>query len=121
VILLHYLLDRSLVCAVIAGGLRLRCGRRNRLSGDRYRGYGPRLSLVVVSPFARENYLDSEVLDQSSITRFIEDNWGLGRIGDGSFDAIAGYLSHIFDFSREHYKLVFLNTMTGQVLDVSER
>ena len=40
----------------------------------------------------------AKFFDQSSITRFIEDNWGLGRIGNGSFDAIAGDLSHIFDF-----------------------
>jgi len=28
---------------------------------------------------------------QASIFRFIDDNWGLGRIGNQSFDAKAGY------------------------------
>jgi phospholipase C len=99
------------------------CGNgANSLAGIQARcGYGPRLPLVVVSPFARENFVDGEVLDQSSITRFIEDNWGLGRIGNGSFDAIAGDLSHIFDFNREHYRLVFLDSMSGEVVDVSQR
>jgi phospholipase C len=99
------------------------CGTgANSLAGIQARcGYGPRLPLVAVSPFARENSVDSEVLDQSSITRFIEDNWGLGRIGNGSFDAIAGDLSHIFNFNQEHYKLVLLDTLTGQVSDVSQR
>ena len=41
-------------------------------------GYGPRLPLVVVTPYARENSVDSSVIDQSSITRFIENNWNLG-------------------------------------------
>lgn len=45
----------------------------------------------------------------------------LGRIGGGSFDAIAGDLSHILDFTREHYKLVFLDSLSGEVLDVSQR
>ncbi len=44
------------------------------------------------------NYVDHGVTDQSSILRFIEDNWGTGRIGGGSFDARAGSLLPIFDF-----------------------
>src|SRR5579862_5611450 len=31
--------------------------------------------------------------------KFIEDNWKLGTIGDGSYDAKAGSLSGMFDFS----------------------
>jgi hypothetical protein len=38
--------------------------------------------------------------DQSSVLRFIEDNWKTGRIGGGSFDALAGSLSGLFDFSH---------------------
>src|SRR5579864_3696360 len=45
-------------------------------------GYGPRLPLLVISPYAKANYVDDTVTDQSSILRFIEDNWNLGRIGD---------------------------------------
>jgi phospholipase C len=52
-------------------------------------GYGPRMPLLVISPWARKNYVDHRVTDQSSILRFIEDNWNLGRIGGGSTDAIA--------------------------------
>ena len=61
-------------------------------------GYGPRLPLLVVSPFARRNSVDHHLMDQSSILRFIEDNWQLGRIGDQSFDAIAGGMKALFDF-----------------------
>src|SRR5882724_11846969 len=49
-------------------------------------GYGPRLPLLVISPLARVNFVDHSVTDQSSILRFIEDNWELGRLGDQSFD-----------------------------------
>ena len=65
-------------------------------------GYGPRIPLVVVSPYARPNFVDHSLTDQTSIIRFIEDNWRLGRIGDQSFDAFAGSLEHVFDFGAHH-------------------
>jgi phospholipase C len=61
-------------------------------------GYGPRQPLLVISPFAKENFVDSTLTDQSSVLRFIEDNWQTGQIGGGSFDAIAGSLWNMFDF-----------------------
>ncbi|MFC3650630.1 phospholipase C [Dyella humi] len=80
-------------------------------------GYGPRLPLLVVSPWARHNYVDHTVTDQSSITRFIEDNWLEGqRLGGGSFDAVAGKLNHMFDFDdpfAENRRL-FLDEQTGE-------
>jgi phospholipase C len=63
-------------------------------------GYGPRLPLLVVSPFAKRNFVDHTVTDQTSILRFIEDNWQLGRVGGGSFDELAGSLLGMFDFDH---------------------
>jgi len=63
---------------------------------------GPRMPLLIVSPFAKENYVDHTVTDQSSIVRFIEDNWNLGRIGDSSFDQYSGTLLNMLNFDREH-------------------
>jgi phospholipase C len=79
------------------------CGAgANSLAGIQGRcGYGPRLPLLVVSPYAKENFVDSGVLDQTSIIRFVENNWGLGQIGNGSFDAIAGDISRMLDFSSQ--------------------
>jgi phospholipase C len=79
-------------------------------------GYGPRLPLLVVSPYAKSNYVDHQVTDQSSIIRFIEDNWSLGRIGNGSADAIAGTLDGLFDFGSRNHKL-FLDPLTGRPVD----
>jgi|SRR5579871_419195 len=62
-------------------------------------GYGQRLPLLVISPFARENFVDHSITDQASILRFIEDNWSLGRIGGSSFDQIAGPLWNMFNLS----------------------
>ncbi len=62
-------------------------------------GYGPRLPLLLISPWAKQNYVDHTLTDQSSILRFVEDNWlGGTRIGQGSFDTIAGTLEGMFDF-----------------------
>ncbi|MGB7755303.1 MAG: alkaline phosphatase family protein [Salinisphaera sp.] len=66
-------------------------------------GYGPRLPLLVVSPWSRVNYVDHSVTDQSSILRFIEDNWKLGRLGNGSADAKAGSLMSMFRFGDGHH------------------
>jgi phospholipase C len=80
-------------------------------------GYGPRQPLLAISPFARRNYVDHRVTDQASVLRFIEDNWSLGRIGNGSADAIAGALKGLFDFDTDHRApRVFLDPATGAVL-----
>jgi len=80
-------------------------------------GYGPRLPLLVISPWAKTNYIDHRVTDQSSILRFIEDNWDLGRIGGGSTDVIAGTLNGMFDFddAPKAHKLI-LDPQTGRLL-----
>jgi len=79
-------------------------------------GYGPRLPLMVISPFAKVNYVDHAVTDQSSILRFIEDNWNLGRVGDNSTDAIAGSLLGMFQFQNPAAKAVILDPSTGQAV-----
>jgi phospholipase C len=80
-------------------------------------GYGPRLPLIVISPYAKQNYIDHRVTDQSSILRFIEDNWDLGRIGGDSTDAKAGTLWGLFDFDDEHRaSRLILDPATGEVL-----
>ncbi len=77
-------------------------------------GYGPRLPLLIISPWAKSNFVDNTITDQSSILRFIEDNWHLGRIGNQSFDAIAGPLTNMFDFTHgPRNARLFLDPSTG--------
>jgi phospholipase C len=80
-------------------------------------GYGPRLPLLVVSPFAKKNYVDHTLTDQTSVLRFIEDNWlGGERVGGGSFDSIAGPMTGIFDFAHPDARPYLLNESTGVVV-----
>jgi phospholipase C len=65
-------------------------------------GYGPRQPLLVVSPWARRNFVDHSITDQSSVLRFIEDNWLGGERIQGSFDSIAGPINGMFDFSQNN-------------------
>jgi phospholipase C len=85
-------------------------------------GYGTRLPLLVVSPFAKRNFVDHTLTDQSSVLRFIEDNWLNGqRIQPGgSFDTIAGPLNNMFDFDRrdEQPRKLFLDEASGAVVKV---
>ena len=94
------------------------CGNgANALEGIQGRcGYGPRLPMLVVSPFAKSNYVDSTLTDQSSVVRFIEENWALPQIGNGSFDQFAGTLFNMFNFNNPPNKSLILNPSTGQVV-----
>jgi phospholipase C len=99
--------DQPALCgtAPIAKGYQDRCG------------YGPRLPLLVVSPYSRVNHVDHGLTDQTSVLRFIEDNWGLGRIGDASYDARAGSLGGMFDLrGRPDTGRVLLDEATGAVV-----
>jgi hypothetical protein len=78
---------------------------------------------MVISPFAKVNHVDHTLTDQSSVLKFIEDNWLAGeRIQPGgSFDTIAGTLNNMFDFDRHQEgeaRKVFLDPATGAVVRV---
>ena len=61
-------------------------------------GYGFRVPAMLVSPYARQGYVDSTVLDHTSVLKFIEENWDIPPLAerDGSANSISG----AFDFSQ---------------------
>ena len=91
------------------------CGATTTLTQGQC-GYGPRQPLLVISPFSKQNYVDHVATDQSSILRFIEDNWFLGRIGGNSDDVKAGLLNGMFDFTNSDSPLI-LDPVTGVILN----
>jgi phospholipase C len=91
------------------------CGGKPSLGDYQGRcGYGTRIPELVISPYARPNFVDHSLTAQSSIIRFVEDNWSLGRIGDGSFDAHSGSIAGMFDFRHPTARPLFLDPTTGQ-------
>lgn len=70
------------------------------LAGQQCRcGPGTRQPLLVVSPYAKRNFVDHTYTEQASVTRFIQDNWSLGRLGSDRFDARAQPIDAMFDFA----------------------
>jgi phospholipase C len=93
------------------------CGTAKVIKGQQDRcGVGPRLPLLVISPYAKVNHVDHTFTNQASIDKFIEQNWRLGSIGDGSFDAVSGSLNGMFDFwGWNRAPRTILNPTTGAV------
>ncbi|HLK43872.1 MAG TPA: alkaline phosphatase family protein, partial [Thermoleophilia bacterium] len=96
------------------------------LGGEQGRcGFGPRLPMLVISPWARTNYVDHNLTDQASIINFIEYNWSLPHI-PGSYDNalrmvdqaehVPFDLAGMFDFRRpQNTAADLLDPTTGQV------
>jgi phospholipase C len=100
-------------------------GSANGLQAQGRCGYGPRLPFMVVSPWAKTNFVDHTLTDQSSIIAFIEKNWGLPFTNPetdsdpGSADQYAGTVMNMFDFTQKKAAvkahIVYLNPTTGEV------
>ncbi|OEV02960.1 phospholipase C [Streptomyces nanshensis] len=89
-----------------AGGYMDRCGP------------GTRQPLMVISPYSKVNKIDHTQTEQTSITKFIEQNWHTSAIGDHAFDARANSLNGLFDFRHPNGKQVLLKK-DGSVKSVS--
>jgi phospholipase C len=65
---------------------------------DRF-GFGIRVPLLVISPYAKHGYVMSELGEFSSVLRLMEDNWGLTQLTHRDRDATP--MLSAFDFSQE--------------------
>ena len=94
------------------------------LAGEQGRcGFGPRLPMLVISPYARINHVDSDLTDQASIINFIEYNWQMPGI-PGSADQVLSKLGRnegipfdlagMFDIKHPHAEKLILNPATGE-------
>jgi phospholipase C len=107
-----------------------RCGSRSLIASTRPLadeqgrcGFGPRVPMIVISPFARHNYVDHNLSDQASIINFVEYNWGLPGIS-GSADQVLKSrdlsegipfdLAGMFDFRSDGNPRLILDPATGQ-------
>jgi len=65
-------------------------------------GFGPRLPLLVISPFAKRQTVDHDLMDTSSLAKWVESTYQLPPLGVwGNRDLNAGDLRGAFDFSSE--------------------
>ena len=56
-------------------------------------GDGPRIPMIVVSPYARTNYIDHTYHDHASVLKFIERNWRLAPLSPRSRDNLPNPIS----------------------------
>ncbi|MBV8925043.1 MAG: alkaline phosphatase family protein [Bradyrhizobium sp.] len=79
-------------------------------------GPGTRQPFMVISPYAKQNYVSHVLITQASIPQFIEDNWLKGeRLGGGSFDASTGSIVDMFDFNKKNSEKLILDPIFGTV------
>jgi len=99
-------------------------GAKQALNGEQGRcGFGPRLPMMVISPFAKSNYVDHNLSDQASIINLVEYNWRLPGIPGSADQLLAGRdrrhglpfdLAGLFDFNGAHNGKLILDPSTGQ-------
>jgi phospholipase C len=71
--------------------------------------------LLVISPYAKVNYIDHTLITHASVVQFIEDNWlGGKRIGNASHDATTGSIMNLFNFTpATPAPAVYIDPTTG--------
>jgi phospholipase C len=69
-----------------------------------YGGLGFRVPVIIVSPYAKRGYIAKTQYEFGSILKYIEDNWGLGRIGTS--DKRATSIIDCLDYSQKPRKFV---------------
>jgi phospholipase C len=102
-----------------------KCGEGSALPGVKGKpvngrcGPGTRLPFLVISPWAKSNFVSHDRISLASVVHFIEDNWLEGeRIGGGSFDATAGSIMDMFDFTGAGSNgPLYLDPAAGTALD----
>jgi phospholipase C len=120
----------NLTDTTLSGPTSGRCGSRTLiastqpLADEQGRcGFGPRLPMLVISPYAKHNHVDHNLSDQASIINFVENNWGLPGIS-GSADQVLKArdesegipfdLAGMFNFRGPGNRRLILDPATGE-------
>jgi phospholipase C len=72
-------------------------------------GFGFRVPGLLVSPYAREGYVDNTELDFTSVMKFIEENWDIAPLAER--DARANNFLSAFDFDQPPREPVFISSV----------
>ncbi|MFZ0030497.1 MAG: alkaline phosphatase family protein [Candidatus Cybelea sp.] len=77
-----------------------------------YDGLGFRVPLLVISPYAKRNYVSHVQYETASVLRFAEDLWGLGHLAAADKRATSPALD-CFDFSQKPRPFVKIEAPKG--------
>ncbi len=81
-----------------------------------YRGLGIRVPCLIISPYARRNYVSHTTYEFGSVLKFIEEAFELPNIGpadQGYTDSRAHSISDAFDFTQQPRKFVPIKSKYG--------
>jgi phospholipase C len=80
---------------------------------DGLQGDGTRMPALVVSPYAKQNYVSHVQYDTTSILKFIETNYGVSALNNR--DANANNLLDAFDFNHPDFTPYIFNDGTSAI------
>ncbi|MGI8825756.1 MAG: phospholipase C [Chloroflexota bacterium] len=72
--------------------------------------YGPRVPMIVISPYARAGFIDHRLYDFGSVMRYVEDKYNLPRMSE--YDRRANSIVGSFDFSQKAISPLLLKPRT---------
>lgn len=81
-------------------------------------GLGPRVPLLVISPYAKKGYISNTQYEFSSILKFIEERFNLPPLGDR--DTQANDISGSFNFAQNPSPPLILKTRNCPLLSAAE-
>ena len=81
-------------------------------------GLGPRVPLLVISPYARKGYISTTQYEFSSVLKFIEERFGLPALG--TRDAAANDITDSFNFSQMPLPPLILATRQCPLLSAKQ-
>src|SRR5579859_3977149 len=76
-------------------------------------GLGLRIPFLVISRFAKQDFVDHTTISQASVVKFIEDNWSLPGMGNGAVDTSSGSIDGLLNFGFPLNHALFLDPATG--------
>lgn len=71
-------------------------------------GLGFRVPMIVISPYSRKGLVTHNQYEFGTIIKFVEDNWGLPRLGTTDVRA-ASMIDDVFDFTQAPRKFVTID------------
>jgi phospholipase C len=84
-------------------------GEKNEFIGSRPVGLGPRVPMIVCSPWTRGGFVDSNTYDHTSVLRFLETWTGVRASGISSWRrSVTGDLTAAFDFGHPDFSVPVL-------------
>lgn len=75
-------------------------------------GLGPRVPLIVISPYAKQNYISHKLGEFASFMKFVESDFNIQNIGQRDSLSQISDLMDYFDFSQTPQSPLLLNTLS---------